>query len=113
MTVDNLEKQLKNGELNNIYLFYGEEIYLLESCVKKIKKLFGELIPGINYISINETNVEGLISDIETPAFGYKKKLIIIKNSGILKNCRGRPWPTSKRECTITRKNSKIYRREY
>ncbi len=85
MTVDNLEKELKQGKLNSIYLFYGEELYLLESAVKKIKKLFGELILGINYIQIDETNVNNIISDIETPAFGFDKKLIIVKNAGLLK----------------------------
>ncbi len=90
MTPDNLEKELKQGKLNNIYLFYGEELYLLENAVKKIKKLFGELILGINYIQINETNINNLISDIETPAFGFEKKLIIIKNAGLLKKSRGR-----------------------
>ena len=85
MTVENLEKELKQEKLHSIYLFYGEETYLLENAVKKIKKIFGDLILGINYIQINETNVNGLISDIETPAFGYDKKLIIVKNSNILK----------------------------
>ena len=85
MTVENLEKELKQEKLHSIYLFYGEETYLLENAVKKIKKIFGDLILGINYIQINETNANGLISDIETPAFGYDKKLIIVKNSGILK----------------------------
>lgn len=85
MTVENLEKELKQEKLHSIYLLYGEETYLLENAVKKIKKIFGDLILGINYIQINETNVNGLISDIETPAFGYDKKLIIVKNSNILK----------------------------
>lgn len=85
MTLENLEKELKQGNLHSIYLFYGEETYLLENAVKKIKKIFGDLILGINYIQINETNANGLISDIETPAFGYDKKLIIVKNSGIIK----------------------------
>lgn len=85
MTVENLEKELKQGKLNSIYLFYGEEIYLLENAIKKIKKLFGELLLGINYIQINESNVGDLIADIETPAFGYDKKLIIVKNANLLK----------------------------
>lgn len=85
MTVENLEKELKQEKLHSIYLLYGEETYLLENAVKKIKKIFGDLILGINYIQINETNVNGLISDIETPAFGYDKKLIIVKNLNILK----------------------------
>lgn len=85
MTIQELEKELKLNILEGIYLLYGEETFLLESSLKKMKKLFGELILGINYIQIDETNVEELISNIETPAFGYEKKLIIVKNSGLLK----------------------------
>ena len=85
MTIQELEKELKEGKLNSIYLLYGEERFLLESDVKKIKKLFGEIILGINYIQIDETNADELISDLETPAFGYEKKLLIVKNSGLFK----------------------------
>lgn len=68
-----------------IYLFFGEERYLLENKVKKIKKDFGEQVKGINYIQIDDTNVEELISDLETPAFGFQKKLVIAKNTGLFK----------------------------
>ena len=85
ISVENLEKELKTGKLNSIYLLYGEELFLLENTLKKIKKLFGECIKGINYINIDETNYNELIQDIETPAFGYEKKLIIARNTGLLK----------------------------
>ena len=85
MTIEELEKNLRTGNLDSIYLLYGEEQYLLEQSVKKIKKNFGELVNGINYIQMDEKNIETLISDIETPAFGYPKKLIIVKNSGLFK----------------------------
>ncbi|MBO5478299.1 MAG: hypothetical protein J6A04_01010 [Clostridia bacterium] len=85
MTVEELEKKLKNEELESIYLFYGEETYLMDTCVKRIKKLFGELVKGINYIEIDDTNLEQLISDLQTPAFGYPKKIVIVKNTGIFK----------------------------
>ena len=68
-----------------IYLFYGEETYLLETRVKKIKKEYQQLILGINFIQVDDTNVEELIEDLETPAFGFDKKLIIAKNTGIFK----------------------------
>ena len=84
-TIDNLEKDLKTGNLNCIYLLYGEETFLLETCLKKIKTNFGELVSGINYIKIDETNINSLISDMETPAFGYEKKLIIARNTGLFK----------------------------
>ena len=50
LSIENLEKELKQEKLNNLYLLYGEELFLLENSVKKIKKLFGELVKGINYI---------------------------------------------------------------
>ena len=44
MTVTDLEKELKLNILEGIYLLYGEETFLLESSLKRLKKLFGELI---------------------------------------------------------------------
>ena len=75
----------KTEELGYLYLFYGEETYLQETAIKKIQKQFGECINGINYILLDETNVKNLISEMEAPAFGYNKKIIIIKNSGLFK----------------------------
>lgn len=85
LSIENLEKELKNGELQSLYLLYGEELFLLESSLKKIKSLFGEAIKGINYINIDETNCNELIADMETPSFGYERKLIIARNTGLLK----------------------------
>ena len=85
MKVEDLEKELKQGKLYGIYLLYGEETFLLENALKSIKKLFGEKLAGINYISLDDTNINEIISDIETPAFGYEKKLIIAKNTGLFK----------------------------
>lgn len=69
----------------SIKLLYGEETYLLESKLKKIKRKFGELVKGINFIQMDESNISDLISDIETPAFGYAEKLIIARNTGLFK----------------------------
>ena len=69
----------------SIQLLYGEETYLLESKLKKIKKEFGSLVKGINFIQIDESNISEIISDIETPAFGYPTKLIIARDTGLFK----------------------------
>lgn len=69
----------------SVKLLFGEETYLLEARLKRIKKDFGELVKGINFIQIDDTNVQELIADIETPAFGYEKKLIIARNTGLFK----------------------------
>ena len=53
--------------------------------MKRIKSIFGEYVKGINYINIDDTNIKELVSDIETPAFGYEKKLIVVRNAQLLK----------------------------
>lgn len=68
-----------------VYLLFGEDEYLRNEYLKKIKKAFGDMQLGINYIAIDETNVMQIISDIETPAFGFEKKLIIAKDTGLFK----------------------------
>ena len=100
MTIDSLEKELQTGKLNSIYFFYGEELFLLESNVKKIKTLFskqiGDLVKGINYILIDNKNISEIIDNIETPSFGYEKKLIIVKNTGLFKNDKKKAEDVSK-----------------
>ena len=84
LNYDSLDKSIQT-ELKPLYLIYGEEQYLVDTSVNKIKKKFGEKVLGINYILIDETNLDNLISDIEMPAFGFDKKLIVVKNSGLFK----------------------------
>ena len=67
-------------ELKGIYLLYGEEMFLIEDMYKKIKKKFGEINIGINYINIDETNLNILLTELQTPAFGYEKKLIVVRD---------------------------------
>lgn len=66
-----------------IYLLVGEDNFLKDQFVKKYKKNFGELQSGINYIKITEDNIDNLIPDIETPAFGFENKLIIVNNANL------------------------------
>jgi len=84
-SIIDLENDFKNQKLHSIYVFYGEEKYLQQEYLKKIKKIFGELLLGINYIILDENSIDSLISDIETISFGYDKKLIVIKNSNLFK----------------------------
>ena len=85
MKVEELEKSLRNGNLESLYLLWGEERFLLENCLKKIINLFGETLKGINYVTIDENNIDTIITEIDTPCFGFEKKLIIAKNTGLFK----------------------------
>lgn len=110
VTIENLEKELKIGKLNSIYILYGEETFLLESCLKKIKNNFGALVPGINYIKIDANNINLLISEIETPAFGYEKKLIIVRDS---RNIQKRRKKENSSKLWNSKQNKYIYKRTY
>ena len=85
MNYDLIDKELNTGILKGIYLIYGKETYLIESLIKKIKKNFGEIVLGINYVIIDDTQTDNIISEIQTPAFGYERKLIIAKNVSLFK----------------------------
>ena len=37
--IEELEKKLKSNNISSLYLLYGKEKYLIESCTKKIKKI--------------------------------------------------------------------------
>ena len=89
MIPEKLEQELKKGQLNNIYLLYGKEEFLLDSCVKKIKKLFGNLLLGINYIQIDDKNIVSFTVNEDGKKVIYEEeqalgeKLINILNSQI------------------------------
>ena len=68
-----------------VYLLFGEDEYLRNEYLRKIKKAFGTLQLGINYVQIDESNITQIISDIETPSFGLDSKLIIAKDTGLFK----------------------------
>ena len=80
-----LDSELNSGKLGFLYLIYGTENYIIENDLKKIVKVFGEAQSGINYLKFDDTNIDNLIPNIETPAFGYQKKLLIVRNSGLFK----------------------------
>lgn len=87
MEIDKLEEELNNQEkqIGGIYLLYGEETFLLEAMYKKIRSKFGEIINGINYVVIDNQGLDTLVGELQTPAFGYERKLIVLKNSEIVK----------------------------
>lgn len=82
-TISELEKRVASPA--GVYLLYGENTYTLNRYLRKIRKNFGEIVPGINEVVLDEDTIQNLISDMETPAFGYEKKLIIVKQCGLVK----------------------------
>lgn len=71
--------------MGGLKLIYGENTYLVGKEIKAIKKNFGQIVQGINYVSLEPETVENIIPELQTPPFGYEQKLIIVKNCDLLK----------------------------
>lgn len=86
--MNNLKKDIKNNSLKNLYLFTGEEIFLSEFYTNDIRKrLFGENDDGFNLLTVTREKPDINTADdfINSYPFMSEKKLLIIKESGLLK----------------------------
>lgn len=88
MSLEQLKKDIKNKEFNNIYLFYGDEEYVKNEYVKKVEKL----IVDDQFLDFNKIIFEGKIDQNKVidacdtlPVFA-DKKLVIVKSSGLFKS---------------------------
>ena len=85
-----LRMQIKGGDIKPLYLFYGEEDYLKELYINRIRNL----IPDGGFPEFNHIYLTGSLPfseyDDAWEAFPMMsdKKLIVIKNSGIMKSGR-------------------------
>jgi len=82
--------QLRKGEVKPLYVLEGEEEYLKEKLIKSIEKiLIDPAAKEIDFVSINcseknqKITPEYIKNEISTPAFISKRKLVVIKNSGL------------------------------
>jgi DNA polymerase III subunit delta len=87
MSIDILKEELKNKKVRNLYLFYGPEEYLKQYYINTIE----DMILKADFKSLNKIIFEGksdskkIIDISETVPMFSDKKLIIIKNSNLLK----------------------------
>ena len=84
-----LKQQIKNNEIKNLYLFFGEETFVKDMYLKRM----GETVPDDGFEDFNKIAIEGKnlthekIDDaLDSFPMMSEKKLIIIKDSGIFKS---------------------------
>ncbi|TCO80063.1 DNA polymerase III subunit delta [Marinisporobacter balticus] len=83
MNYKDVLKDLKENKLDNLYLFYGAEYYLIENTMHKIKeKIIDQEFEALNYQVIDgkETNVDFIIHTCETLPFMGEKRMVLIKD---------------------------------
>lgn len=89
MTTDELNKAIRSGHLCGIYLFYGEEQYLLEKKVEKIKtKTVTEGTEAFNLFKFEGKGISSaeILAAIDQFPQMSPMKLIVVKNTGLLNN---------------------------
>ncbi len=82
-----LKDHIKNKQPARVYLFHGEERFLIDYYVGELKKLVLENDNGLNLsIFENKVDIRDLIDACDTfPAFS-DRKLVLVKNSGLFHN---------------------------
>lgn len=91
MSFDILKKELKENKLQNVYLFYGQEDYLIKYYTNSISSMIvDEETKDLNYIYLDgKKDTETIIQNCETMPVFCEKKLVIAKNSGLFKSKKG------------------------
>ncbi len=83
INVTKLKQQLKQGQVKSLYLFCGEELYLMDMYVKKITDAaLGSGLAEFNYSFYNEDNenYELFVNDVESYPVMSEKKVIVLKS---------------------------------
>lgn len=85
-----LMKELSEGKLRPVYLFYGDESFLLESSWLKIKQMaIDETTVDLDAVSYkldgygNRLDLKELSMQLRTPPFLSPKRLILVQRSGL------------------------------
>ena len=81
-----LKKQIRDNKLGNLYLFFGDEIYVKNIYIDKIKEIIHDGgFPDFNHILIDDKNTsfDDIADALESFPMMTEQKLVIIKNSYI------------------------------
>lgn len=83
-----LNEDLKTGQFKQIYLLYGEEVYLRKQYKDKVKEalLGGGDAMNSHYFEGKDINLGEIIDLAETMPFFAERRVIVLENSGLFKS---------------------------
>ncbi len=82
-----LNQDIKTGQLNHIYLLYGEEAYLQKQYRDRLKAaIIGDDTMNYHYYEGKNLSVGEVIDQAETMPFFADKRLIVLENTGLFKS---------------------------
>ncbi len=102
MEIKDFDKEISSNSLKNVYFLYGDEQFLIENKVNKIKKkLVDASFADFNFALYNGKDVsleDALVSASAYPVMA-DRKLVILKNTGFLNNAKSREFKSIKDFC--------------
>ncbi|MBO7209211.1 MAG: DNA polymerase III subunit delta [Clostridia bacterium] len=88
LTIPQLKRQIQNNDISNLYLFYGEEKYLLNAYISNIKDKSVIDFPEFNFFEFTDETAE--YEQFSSFVLSYPqmsdKKMVVLKNCGFLQN---------------------------
>lgn len=65
--------------INDLYLITGNDEYLKQDALNKIKSKFNKLEKGVNYLFFDKDNLNSLGTELSTYSFFNEPKLVVVK----------------------------------
>ena len=86
-TFDQLQKDLRAKEYRQMYLFFGEEHYLIKFYLDRLVTALGGEIGDMNtnLFEGKDVSVGQIIDQAETLPFLAEKRVIILRDTGLVK----------------------------
>ncbi len=88
LTIPQLKRQIQNNDISNLYLFYGEEKYLLNNYITNIKDKTVNGFLEFNYFEFTDetADYEQFTSFVLSYPQMSDKKMVVLKDCGFLQN---------------------------
>ncbi len=88
LTIPQLKRQIQNNDISNLYLFYGEEKYLLNNYIANIKDKTVNGFLEFNYFEFTDetADYEQFASFVLSYPQMSDKKMVVLKDCGFLQN---------------------------
>ncbi len=85
--MNGINEQIRNHTFRQLYLLYGEEQYLVQQYKQKLKTaLIGDDTMNYSYFEGSRIDVKELTDTADTMPFFAERRLVVVENSGFLKN---------------------------
>lgn len=84
-----LKKQLQNGVFHNVYLFYGEEKYLLDMYLEKLTKellVGGDATMNYDFFDKSSMHVDKFFYACETLPFFADRRVVVVRDVKLFKS---------------------------